>query len=57
VIIVGFAHDARDVGGLGELDHLEVGGQDLAVGLADECEALGGRRPVEDIGEFFGLGL
>jgi len=27
------------------------------VGLADECEALGGRRPVEDIGEFFGLGL
>jgi len=53
MIVIGIAHDARDLGGLGELDHLEVGGEHLVVGLADEGEALGGGGPSEDLGELF----
>lgn len=53
LIVVGIAHDARGLGGLGELDHVEVGGQDLGVGFADDGEALARGRPGEDIGELF----
>lgn len=40
MIIMWIAHDARDLGGLGEIDDLEVGGEHLVVGLADERECL-----------------
>lgn len=53
VVIVGIARDAWHVDGLDELDGFEVVDHDLRRSLADRGEALGQRRAIGDVGEFF----